>query len=101
MIYYKLETKLTGKALLKMEDSIPPLIQHMTDLVDECDSIDNLLDKVNDLPFNTLTWINSESVPEYEVWILLSRSSMNLYQTKAIFDMRDLVRDFKIKKLFE
>jgi hypothetical protein len=100
MIYYKLDTKLTGKALDKMQETIPPLMEFITNLVDSHDTIEDIIsDMKENLPYNTSNWLENDWVPEYEVHLHLSRSSS--FGCHAIFDFKDVIRDMKIKKLLD
>jgi hypothetical protein len=100
MIYYKLDTKLTGKALDKMQENIPPLMEFITNLVDSHDTVEDIIsDMKENLPYNTSNWLDNNWVPEYEVHLHLNRSG--LFGCHAIFDFKDVVRDMKIKKLLE
>jgi hypothetical protein len=103
MIYYKLDTKLTGTALDKMQETIPPLMEFITNLVDSHDTVEDIIsDMKENLPYNTSNWIEHDWVPEYEVHLHLNRSGS--FGCHAIFDFKDVVRDIrdmKIKKLLE
>ena len=100
MIYYKLDTKLTGKALDKMQETIPPLMEFITNLVDSHDTVEDIIsDMKENLPYSISNWLENERIPEYEVHLHLSRSG--LFGCHAIFDFKDVIRDMKIKKLLE
>ena len=100
MIYYKLDTKLTGKALDKMQETIPPLMEFITNLVESHDSIEEILSDMKEtLPYNTSNWLEHNWVPEYEVHLHLSRSG--IFPCHAIFNFKDVIRDMKIKKILE
>jgi hypothetical protein len=96
MIYYKLDTKLTGKALDKMQETIPPLMEFITNLVESHDTVEDIIsDMKENLPYNTSNWIENNWVPEYEVHLYISDPC------HAIFNFKDVIRDMKIKKLLE
>jgi hypothetical protein len=100
MIYYKLDTKLTGKALDKMQETIPPLMEFITNLVDSHDTFEDIIsDMKENLPYKTSNWLKNDWVPEYEVHLHLNRSG--LFPCNAIFGFKDVIRDKKIKKLLE
>lgn len=99
MIYYKLDTKLTGKALDKMQETIPPLMEFITNLVDSQDSIENIISELKEkAPYSISNWIEDSWIPEYEVHLHLSRG---LFPCHAILNFKDVVRDMKIKKVLE
>jgi hypothetical protein len=100
MIYYKLDTKLTGKALDKMQETIPPLMEFITNLVESHDTVEDIISDMQEtLPYNTSNWIENNWVPEYEVHLHLNRSGT--FPCHAIFDFKDVIRDMKIKKILE
>lgn len=100
MIYYKLYTKLTGKALDKMQETIPPLMDFITHLVDSQESIESIISEIKEkVPYDISNWIEDSWIPEYEVHLHLSRSV--LFPCHAIFNFKDVIRDMKIKKVLE
>ena len=100
MIYYKLDTKLTGKALDKMQETIPPLMEFITNLVESHDTVEDIISDMQEtLPYDTSNWIENNWVPEYEVHLHLNRSGT--FPCHAIFNFKDVIRDMKIKKVLE
>ena len=103
MIYYKLETNLKGKSLTKMQETIPPLIELITEIIEEASSIDDAIKSIECLSFKVSSWKIPRSkaylIPENELWLWLSNTSST--HCKVIFNMKDAVRDFKIKNLLE
>lgn len=101
MIYYKLDTKLTGKSLDKMQETIPPLIQLITDIVDSNETVESIIHELKEqLPYPVSNWMDDWYVTnEYEVHIHLSRSSM--FPTSVILNFKDVIRNLKIKEILK
>lgn len=95
MIYYKLETELKGCALQKMEESIPPLIQKITEIIELCNSEEEITEKLEEeIPFRMINWKTSFSnLPEYQIEFDASK-----YCT-IIINIKDVIREFKIRKI--
>ncbi len=101
MIYYKLETKLTGKSLSKMIETIPPLIQLITNIVEENEAVETIINEMKkQLPYSVSNWLEDWWITnQYEVRINLQSSV--LFQTIIILDFKDVIRDLKIKEVLK
>ena len=97
MIYYKLETNLKGKALDKMQETIPPIMQYASNIIEQYSTVEDIINGMKELPYETSNWIDHQWVPEFEVHIHLSRSSS--FGCRAVFDFKDVIRDIKINEI--
>lgn len=96
MIYYRLETELSGKALLKMQESIPPLIEKITDVMESVNSTDEFISELEELSYRVIEWKTSKSnLPEFQVEIDVSSLCT------IILNVKDIERDMKIRKILE
>jgi len=96
MIYYKLETELSGKALLKMQESIPPLIERITYIMESVNSTDEFISESEEISYRVVEWKKSKSnLPEFQVEIDISKLCT------IILNIKDIDRDMKIRKLLE
>ena len=96
MIYYRLETELIGKALLKMQESIPPLIEKITDIMESVNSTDEFISELEELSYRVIEWKTSKSnLPEFQVEIDISSLCT------IILNVKDIERDMKIRKILE
>ena len=96
MIYYRLETELIGKALLKMQESIPPLIEKITDIMESVNSTDEFISELEELSYRVIEWKTSKSnLPEFQVEIDVSSLCT------IILNVKDIERDMKIRKILE
>lgn len=100
MIYYRLETKLKGRALDKMMESIPPIIQYASNIIEQYSTVEDIINEMKELlPYNITNWMEHKWIPEFEVNIHINTSSN--FGVHVIFDFRDVIRDIKIKKILE
>ena len=96
MIYYRLETELSGKPLLKMQESIPPLIEKITDVMESVNSTDEFISELEELSYRVIEWKTSKSnLPEFQVEIDVSSLCT------IILNVKDIERDMKIRKILE
>ena len=96
MIYYILETELSGKNLLKMQESIPPLIEKITDIMESVNSTDEFISELEELSYRVIEWKTSKSnLPEFQVEIDVSSLCT------IILNVKDIERDMKIRKILE
>ena len=96
MIYYILETELSGKNLLKMQESIPPLIEKITDIMESVNSTDEFISELEELSYRVIEWKTSKSnLPEFQVEIDISSLCT------IILNVKDIERDMKIRKILE
>ena len=104
MISYRLDTNLNQKALQKMEETIPPLVGLLTDILLQSNSLDELLLSIKEnCPFDVHTWIEATHIPTNEVWIYLSASS--IINCRMVLDLTGFItslnRENQLKKLLE
>jgi hypothetical protein len=100
MISYKLESNLSPSALQVMEESIPPLLVILTDIVEESSSVEEviMLTQIR-VPFTVNFWLRDDYVPENEIWIRLSNTGAA--SCKMVIDAKSIYRDYQLKKLLE
>ena len=92
-MYYTIDSKLKGEALNKMVESIPPLINTISDIEESSDSIQDFISKIDSLPFPSTNWLTSDYLKEFEIKISPSNSFSFLISIKGF------VRNLTIDKL--
>jgi len=103
MISYTLQHNLNKNAIKVLRESIPPLVDFMTKLMEEDCGIDDFLFKIRETGYTVIDWMNSQSVNKNEVWIyLINSSSANCIM---VLDLSGYIlqreRDYKIRKIFD
>jgi len=110
MIRYELKSQLSGKELKKMEESIQPLIQLITKISNENETIEEIVKELKEkIPYPIATWEkNSEWIKkDYEVQIQITSKDkfifgfQMMFRTTIIFNLQEIVRDLKLKELLE
>jgi hypothetical protein len=103
MISYTLQHNLNKNAIKVLRESIPPLVNFMTKLMEEDCGIDDFLFKIRETGYTVIDWMNSQSVNKNEVWIYLINSSS--CSCKMVLDLSGYIlqreRDYKIRKIFD
>ena len=103
MISYTLQHNLNSKAIKVLRESIPPLINYMTLLMEEDCGIDDFLFKTRETGYTVIDWMNSPLLNKNEVYIYLINSSS--CSCKMVLDLSGYIlqreRDNKIRKLFD
>ena len=94
MITYRLVSQLNQDALIKMEESIIPLIGLISEFLEESNSVEEFLCRISkDIPFKIQTWVNNFFIPKGEIWISLSSYCLMVIEAKSIY------RDYQLKKI--
>lgn len=101
MIQYRLDHDLNQMALLKLEESIYPLVNLINDFVEESNSIEEVLSKIEeDIPFEIMTWLrHGYVVPTNEIWIRLI-NQVSAHCT-MIVEVKSIYRDYQLKRILE